>query len=65
MISKITYEDKVSTSIDPSVPAINKIRDVDMNEIKSVVNNNADEFTNTVGDLEEILHTLNVGSGVE
>lgn len=65
MISKITYENKVSTSIDPSVPPINKIRDVDLNEIKSVVNNNADEFTNTVGDLEEILHALNVGSGVE
>lgn len=65
MISKITYDDKVSTHIDPSVPPINKIRDVDLNEIKSVVNNNADEFTNTVGDLEEILHALNVGSGVE
>lgn len=65
MISKITYEDKASIHVDPSVPVINKIRDVDLNEIKSVVNNNADEFTNTVGDLEEILHALNVGSGVE
>ena len=40
-VSKITYEDKVSTIVSP-LPAINRIRDVDCNEIKDVVNDNAD-----------------------
>ena len=43
-VKKIEFEDKVST-IESSLPAINRIRDVDINEIKSVVNNNADELT--------------------
>lgn len=43
-IQKIEFEDKVST-ITSSLPAINRIRDVDVNEIKDVVNNNADELT--------------------
>ena len=40
-VEKIEFEDKVST-IESSLPAINRIRDVDVNEIKDVVNNNAD-----------------------
>lgn len=43
-IQKIEFEDKESTIISP-LPAINRIRDVDINEIKDVVNNNADELT--------------------
>jgi hypothetical protein len=41
-VKKIEFEDKVST-IESSLPAVNRIRDVDINEIKDVVNNNADE----------------------
>lgn len=39
-MSKITYEDKVG--IEPKTVAINQVQDVDMNEIKEVVNYNAD-----------------------
>lgn len=46
MANTITFADKVYLDENPDVPAINKVRDVDMNEIKSVVNTNASE-TNT------------------
>ena len=39
--SKITFDDKVSTIISP-LPAINRIRAEDVNEIKDVVNAHAD-----------------------
>lgn len=42
-IQKIEYQNKVSIQDDPSVAEINKVTDQNMNEIKSVVNNNADE----------------------
>lgn len=45
-VDKITFADKVSM-IESTLPAINRIRDVDVNEIKDVVNNNADELTTT------------------
>lgn len=34
----ITYEDKVALSLNPSIPAKNKVQDEDMNEIKSAIN---------------------------
>lgn len=37
-MAKITYDDKVYLNENSSVPAINKVQDVDMNEIKSVIN---------------------------
>lgn len=42
-VDKITFADKVSM-IESTLPVINRIRDVDVNEIKDVVNNNADEL---------------------
>lgn len=39
----INYTDKVFLNENSSIADINKIKDVDMNEIKSVVNNNASE----------------------
>ena len=39
----ITYADKVKINENADVPAINKVRDVDMNEIKEVVNQNYNE----------------------
>lgn len=44
MIKKIGYEDKVAIQNDESVAEINKVTDTDMNEIKQVINNNADEL---------------------
>lgn len=43
-IQKITYTNKVAINTDSSVPDINKCKADDLNEIKSVVNNNADEI---------------------
>lgn len=41
-VNKIQYQNKVALEDDPSVAEINKVTDSNMNEIKSVVNNNAD-----------------------
>ena len=38
-MAQITYDDKVYLNENASVPAINKVQDIDMNEIKSVINN--------------------------
>lgn len=47
-VQTITYDDKVALNENPNVADINKVTDDDMNEIKSVVNNNATETsTNT------------------
>ena len=45
-VQKITFTDKQQLNANTSIPAINKCQAADMNEIKSVVNNNADELTN-------------------
>lgn len=42
-IQTITYPDKVALNENQSVADINKVTDDDMNEIKEVVNNNANE----------------------
>lgn len=39
-MAKITYADKVALNENPNINAINKVRDVDMNEIKEVINDN-------------------------
>ena len=41
---KIQYQNKVAIDPDIQLPAINKVTDSDMNEIKAVVNANADEL---------------------
>lgn len=45
-VQKIEYQNKVSIVNDPTIPEINKVTDNNMNEIKAVVNHNADELTN-------------------
>lgn len=45
-MSKITYANKVAINENPEIPDINKVTDNDMNEIKTVVNNNDDIVTN-------------------
>lgn len=41
-MAKITFEDKVALNINPDIPDTNKCNASDMNEIKSVVNENDD-----------------------
>ena len=47
MIKKITYELKNALQNDEDVPDNEKVTDTDMNEIKDVVNTNADELNRT------------------
>lgn len=52
-MAQITYADKVKIDDDPTLPAVNKVRDVDMNEIKEVVNENYTELDGRVSSLED------------
>ena len=47
MVRKIEYQNKVAIDPDIQLPAINKVTDNDMNEIKAVVNANSDELKTT------------------
>ena len=48
-MSKITWDDKVTLIDQPDVARINKVIDDDMNEIKSVVNDNDDSLSDITG----------------
>lgn len=65
-IQNISYSDKSYINENPSVAATNKITDSDMNEIKSVVNNNATELSNaetTINNVKGIMLFSTNGSG--
>lgn len=44
----ITYADKQAMGTQPSIPEVNKITDSNMNEIKSVINANANELVESM-----------------
>lgn len=54
MIKKITYEDKEHLINDSTIPDKNKVLDTDLNEIKQVVNNNADELDTAKKDIQNL-----------
>lgn len=54
MIKKISYDNKSAIQNDEDIPTKNKVTDEDMNEIKNVVNNNADELTTAKGTIEDL-----------
>lgn len=66
-INKITYSDKQAINTNPALQAINKVQDVDMNEIKSVVNTNADLMgdltTLTTTDKTSVVNAINELNG--
>ena len=47
MIDKIEYQNKQAFQNDEDIPENQKVTDLDMNEIKKVVNNNAEELNST------------------
>lgn len=47
-MAKITYDNKTNIRTYPTLPNANKVTDNDMNEIKSVVNDNYDEFIDEI-----------------
>lgn len=50
-VNTITYANKVNLNENSGIAEINKITDANMNEIKSVVNNNATELSNLQGSI--------------
>lgn len=69
-MSKLTYTNKVALSENPSVAAINKVQDSDMNSIKNAVNQNGSYTTTTAGTSNgqyycTIEGTLSSGDGVK
>lgn len=57
MASKITYDDKISLTTS-ALPRANKCTDTDLNEIKQVVNDNADEININAGNITNIQQDL-------
>jgi hypothetical protein len=55
-VQTITYEDKQYLNENANISAINKVQDTDMNEIKAVVNNNANETNTNTNDIANILN---------
>ena len=47
-VQTITYDNKSYINQNSSIAATNKVQDTDMNEIKSVVNNNASELSTNI-----------------
>lgn len=71
-MAKITYDDKIALIENADIPDINKVKSTDMNEIKSVVNENDDKFLtnglNLSNEVDEdyrvnLLETKNLCSG--
>lgn len=50
-VNTITYANKVNLNENSGIAEINKITDANMNEIKSVVNNNATQLSNLQGSI--------------
>lgn len=53
MASKITYDDKISLTTS-ELPRANKCTDDDLNEIKQVVNDNADKLDENTANIEQM-----------
>ena len=53
-VQTITYGDKSYLNQNADIPATNKVQDIDMNEIKSVVNNNASETSSNTTNISNI-----------
>lgn len=53
-VQKIEYENKTYLQNDPNIPEKNKVTEANMNEIKSKVNNNADELSTAQQNIEDL-----------
>ena len=63
-VQTITYDDKSYINLNADIPATNKVQDTDMNEIKSVVNNNASELTTAQTNISGLKYNL-ITAGTE
>ena len=55
-VQTIGYQNKVALNTNPEIADINKVTDNDMNEIKSVVNNNATETSTNSTNIANIIN---------
>lgn len=62
-MAQITYENKTKINDNPNIPAVNKGRDVDWNEIKNVVNENYNETNQRLLNIGKKLWTGNFTTG--
>ena len=58
-VQTITYDNKVALNTNPDIADINKVTDNDMNEIKSVVNNNAMDTSLNTENIRNIIFREN------
>lgn len=61
-VQTITYDDKSFLNQNSNIADVNKCNDVDMNEIKAVVNNNATEVENIQNGLNYLVQTFSNAS---
>lgn len=65
-VQKIEYQNKEGIIDDPEIPRKNKVTDEDMNEIKTVVNNNADALedidTSTYQTIDNLVTSISSAS---
>ena len=62
MISKITFPNKTGIQNDEEVPENSKVTDSNMNEIKQVVNDNADELNTAKASIEQLQNNQGTSS---
>lgn len=62
-VQKIEYENKTYLQNDPNIPEKNKVTEANMNEIKSKVNNNADELSTAQQNIEDLQAGQGTASG--
>lgn len=62
-MAQITYANKTFVNQNANVPAINKVQDSDMNEIKSVVNSNDTQTTTNIANITGIVLWSNNSPG--
>lgn len=58
-LNKITFQNKIALESSPAIDAMNKISDVDINEIKTVVNSGLSQVDTNTANIETLTDTLN------
>lgn len=60
-VQTITYDDKSYLNQNSDIADVNKCNDTDLNEIKSVVNNNSNELSNVFSNIQVIVVSKSIG----
>lgn len=63
-MAKITYQDKAFLNENSQISIVNKVQDTDLNEIKNVVNENDEAFTQLLENFNSLFKFQNVNQQV-